>query len=81
MTLLEKIEKALAGIRPYVQADGGDIRVARLRENMVLELELLGSCGGCTSSPMTLKAVEDAVRAVAPELIEVKAINGLNEKV
>lgn len=81
MTILEKIEKALDGIRPYFHADGGDIRVARLRENMVLELELLGSCGGCTSSPMTLKAVEDAVRAVAPELIEVKAINGFKEKV
>jgi Fe-S cluster biogenesis protein NfuA len=68
MTHLEKIEKALDAIRPYFHADGGDVRIAGLREDMVLELELQGSCGSCPSSPMTLNAVEDAVRAAVPEL-------------
>ena len=77
MTQLERIEKALDAIRPYFHADGGDVRIAALRDDMVLELELHGSCGACPSSPMTLNAVEDAVRAAVPELKGVVTINGM----
>jgi Fe-S cluster biogenesis protein NfuA len=77
MSNLERIEKALDAIRPYFHADGGDVRVASLRDDMVLELELQGSCGSCPSSPMTLNAVEDAVRTAVPELKAVVTVNGL----
>jgi Fe-S cluster biogenesis protein NfuA len=77
MTYLEKIELALEAIRPYFHADGGDVRIAGLREDLVLELELKGSCGSCPSSTMTVSAVEDAVRTAVPELKGVRIVNGL----
>ena len=77
MSDLEKIEFALEAIRPYFHADGGDVRIAGLREDLVLELELKGSCGSCPSSPMTISAVEDAVRTAVPELKGVEIVNGI----
>lgn len=71
-----KIEEALDIIRPYLEADGGNVRVIDLTEEMVLKLELLGNCGTCPMSTMTLKAgVEEAIKKVVPEIKEVVAIN------
>ena len=51
--LLEAVE----AIRPALQADGGDVRVVNLDEETgVVEIELMGACGGCPMSTMTLKA-------------------------
>ena len=44
---------------------------------MVVELELLGNCGACSMSNMTMKAgIEAAIKKAAPEVMEVVAING-----
>ncbi len=73
--LKEKIEKALDGIRPYLEADGGNVKVLRLDEK-VLYLELLGNCGNCPMSTMTLKAgVEEAIIRAVPEIERVEAVN------
>jgi len=72
----EKIEEALDNIRPYLEADGGNVRVIDLTEDMVLRLELLGNCGSCPMSTMTLKAgVEEAIKKIVPEIQKVVAIN------
>ncbi|EIM78840.1 nitrogen-fixing NifU domain-containing protein [Nitritalea halalkaliphila LW7] len=61
-TLRSRIEVALDSIRPYLEADGGNVKIVELTEDMVLRLELLGACGTCPMSTMTLKAgVEEAV--------------------
>ncbi|MCC3156989.1 NifU family protein [Hymenobacter sp. 15J16-1T3B] len=74
--LLPRIEHALDGIRPYLKADGGDVRVLDISEDMVLRLELLGACGTCPMSPMTLKAgVEESVKKAVPEIRAVEAVN------
>ena len=74
--LLPRIEQALDGIRPYLAADGGNVRVLDITEDMVLQLELLGACGTCPMSPMTLKAgVEESVKKAVPEIRAVEAIN------
>jgi Fe-S cluster biogenesis protein NfuA len=74
--LLSRIEHALDGIRPYLQADGGNVRVLDITEDMVLRLELLGACGTCPMSPMTLKAgVEESVKKAVPEIRAVEAVN------
>jgi Fe-S cluster biogenesis protein NfuA len=71
-----QIEEALDNIRPYLEADGGNVRVIDLTEDMVLKLELLGNCGSCPMSTMTLKAgVEEAIKKVIPEIKKVVAIN------
>ena len=49
--LLEPIEKALNQRRPYLEADGGNVKILELTEEMVLKLELLGACGSWTQIP------------------------------
>ncbi|MFY0606921.1 MAG: NifU family protein [Cyclobacteriaceae bacterium] len=74
--LLQKIESALNSIRPYLKADGGDVKLLDVNDEMVVSLELLGSCGSCPMSAMTLKAgVAEAIKRVAPEITNVEAIN------
>ncbi|HLT05911.1 MAG TPA: NifU family protein [Cyclobacteriaceae bacterium] len=71
-----QIEEALDNIRPYLEADGGNVRVIDLTDDMILKLELLGNCGSCPMSTMTLKAgVEEAIKKVIPEIKKVVAIN------
>ncbi|MBV6646866.1 MAG: NifU family protein [Cyclobacteriaceae bacterium] len=75
LELKDKIEKALDNIRPYLEADGGDVKVIGI-ENDTLLLELLGNCGSCPMSTMTLKAgVEEAITRAVPEIKKVQAIN------
>jgi Fe-S cluster biogenesis protein NfuA len=74
--LREQIEFALDTIRPYLEADGGNVRIVELTDDMVLRLELLGSCGTCPMSTMTLKAgVEEAIKRSIPEISRVEAVN------
>lgn len=71
-----RVESALDTIRPYLKNDGGDVRLHEIREDLVVELELLGSCESCSMSNMTMTAgIEEAIRRVAPEVKEVTAIN------
>lgn len=72
----EKVEQALGQIRPYLEADGGNVEVLGITDDMVLKLKLLGSCGSCPMSIMTLKAgIEEAVMRAVPEIRAVDAIN------
>ncbi|WP_268035291.1 NifU family protein [Algoriphagus sp. PAP.12] len=74
--LKEQIEFALDTIRPYLEADGGNVRIVELTDDMVLKIEMLGSCGSCPMSSMTLKAgVEDAIKRAIPEITKVEAVN------
>jgi len=70
------VDETLEMIRPALQADGGDIRVVDLREDEgVLDVELLGACGGCPMSTMTLKAgVERILKDRVEGLNEVRAL-------
>ncbi|MEM7040275.1 MAG: NifU family protein [Bacteroidota bacterium] len=71
-----RVEHALESIRPYLKSDGGDVRLHAIREDMVVEVELLGACETCSMSNMTMKAgLEEAVKKAAPEIREVTAIN------
>lgn len=74
--LKEKIEFALDTIRPYLEADGGNVRVVELTDDLVLKIEMTGNCGSCPMSSMTLKAgVEEAIKRAIPEITRVEAIN------
>jgi Fe-S cluster biogenesis protein NfuA len=74
--LIEKIETALDQIRPYLEADGGNVALHEITEDMVVKLKLLGACGSCPMSIMTLKAgVEQALKRAVPEINSVEAIN------
>lgn len=74
--LREKIEFALDTIRPYLEADGGNVRIVELTDDFVLRIEMTGNCGSCPMSSMTLKAgVEEAIKRAIPEITRVEAIN------
>ncbi|WP_162340143.1 NifU family protein [Cyclobacterium salsum] len=72
----DQIESALDTIRPYLEADGGNVKVIGLTEDMVLQLELTGACSSCPMSTMTFKAgVEEAIKKAIPEITKVEAVN------
>jgi Fe-S cluster biogenesis protein NfuA len=74
--LFQKVEKALESIRPYLEADGGNVRILEISNDHVVKLELLGTCGICPMSTMTMKAgVEEAIKRAVPEIHSVQAIN------
>ena len=74
--LVGKIEQALDLIRPYLETDGGNVKVLEITEDRIVRLELLGACGVCPMSTMTLKAgVEEAIKKAVPEIVGVEAIN------
>ncbi len=74
--LQSKVEGIIEQIRPYLQNDGGDIRFVNITEDNTVNVELLGACGTCPYSTMTLKnGVEEAVKKALPEIKSVEAIN------
>ncbi|HTE00986.1 MAG TPA: NifU family protein [Mucilaginibacter sp.] len=76
MSLLERVEEALNTIRPYLETDGGNVSVEEITPDNVVRLKLLGSCGSCPMSIMTLKAgIEEAIKKAVPEITSVEAIN------
>jgi Fe-S cluster biogenesis protein NfuA len=73
--LLSKVELALDTIRPYLMADGGNVKLLDISEAMIVKLEMLGNCGSCPMSAMTLKAgVEEAIKKEVPEIKGVVAV-------
>lgn len=71
-----KVKNVIEQIRPYLQADGGDINFVELTNENIVNVELQGACGSCPFSRMTLKnGVEEAMRKALPEIKSVEAIN------
>jgi len=74
--LQEKIEKALDKIRPYLEADGGNVRVLEIVNGNTLRLELIGACSSCSMSAMTFRGgIEETILREIPEIIKVEAVN------
>ncbi|OFX71609.1 MAG: hypothetical protein A2X12_08905 [Bacteroidetes bacterium GWE2_29_8] len=74
--LTEKVKKIIDQIRPYLEADGGNIRFVELTDDMIVYVELQGACSSCPMSTLTLKAgVEEAIVREIPEIKSVEAIN------
>lgn len=76
MDLLNRVESALDTIRPYLETDGGNVSIEEITPENVVKLRLLGSCGSCPMSIMTLKAgIEQAIKRAVPEIVSVEAVN------
>ena len=76
MDLLQRVENALDTIRPYLEADGGNVSIEEITTDNVVRLRLLGSCGSCPMSIMTLKAgIEQAIKRSVPEIESIEAVN------
>lgn len=74
--LLQRIESSLDNIRPYLEADGGNVRILEITKDHVVRLEFMGNCGNCPMSTMTFKAgVEEAIRKSVPEIRSIEVVN------
>jgi len=70
----EDVEKVLNEIRPGLQADGGDVELVDVNDGVV-KVRLVGACGSCPMSQMTLKmGIEEALKAKIPEVKEVVGV-------
>jgi Fe-S cluster biogenesis protein NfuA len=79
--LIERVEGALKQLRPFLEADRGDITLVEITDNFIARVELHGACKDCSMSLMTLKAgVEESIKIAAPEIKAVEAINLLQTK-
>lgn len=73
--LLRKIDTSLNALRPYLQADGGDVEVVDFTDEGVVKIKLKGSCESCSMSSMTMKAgIEKTIRRDFPNVIRVEAV-------
>ena len=73
--LTKRVQDALEVVRPYLQADGGDISFVELTDDLRVKVKLQGSCDGCPMSIQTLKGgVEMGVKQKVPEILEVVAV-------
>lgn len=74
--ITKKVQNVISQIRPYLQQDGGDIEFIEYTDDNVVNVKLLGACGSCPYSTMTLKnGVESAMKKAIPEVKSVEAIN------
>lgn len=74
--LEDRVKASLSTIRPYLEADGGNITLVSVTDDFTALVELHGACCSCSMSSMTMKAgVEGAIKAAVPEIKAVKAVN------
>lgn len=73
--LFDRVEKALDSVRPYLNRDGGDVKIVTI-ENDTVTIEFEGNCSSCSMSNMTLKAgIEESIIKAVPEIKQVRALN------
>lgn len=69
MDLTARVEQALETIRPYLIADGGNVAIDEITPDNIVKVKLLGNCGSCKMSFMTMKAgIEQAIMKEVPEI-------------
>ena len=72
----KKVIESLDQLRPFLEADGGDMELVEIKDDATVVVRLMGTCKDCSMSLMTLKAgLEEAVKKSAPEVKAVVAIN------
>ncbi len=71
----DKVEQALAKVRPALQADGGDVELVDVGQDGIVKVRLTGACGGCPMSQLTLKmGIERILKKEVPEVTSVEAV-------
>lgn len=76
--LLGLVNSTIDTLRPYLQADGGDVIVDEITDDMVVKVKLTGACTSCPFSFYTLKAgIEQALKKEIPEIKSVEAVEEL----
>jgi Fe-S cluster biogenesis protein NfuA len=73
--MLEEVKKVLETIRPMLQGDGGDVELVEVTDEGVVKVKLVGACGHCPMSTMTLKmGIERTLKEKVPGVKEVVSV-------
>lgn len=73
-TMFDAVNEVLEKLRPFLLRDGGDCELVDVEDGIV-KLRLLGACGTCPSSTITLKAgIERALLEEVPGVVEVEQV-------
>jgi Fe-S cluster biogenesis protein NfuA len=71
----EKIEKSLEAVRPFLQADSGDVELIDVTDEGIVKVKLTGACGLCPLSVLTLRAgIERTLLREVPGIRRVEAV-------
>lgn len=80
--IIKRIEDALEQLRPYLEADGGNVKLIEYTSDKIVKVQLLGACKSCSMSMMTLKAgIEESIKRAVPEVVAVEAVSGVEATV
>jgi len=72
----EQILKALETIRPFLQADNGDVELVEVTEDGIVKVKLTGDCQDCPMSTLTLRAgIERSLMNQVPGIKRIEAVN------
>jgi len=72
--LYQRVENALEQLRPYLEADHGNVSIVNITDDMIVQLQFHGACSSCSMSAMTLKAgIEQTILRMVPEIKGVTA--------
>ncbi len=73
--MIEQVKAVMEQIRPFLQRDGGDAQLVEVTDDGVVKLKLVGACGHCPMSQMTLKmGIEKKLKEQIPGVKEVIAV-------
>lgn len=73
--LQQRVEDALNTIRPYLEADGGDVEIVEITSENIVRLELKGACKTCNMSHMTMRAgIEETIKKSVPEVTGIESV-------
>lgn len=73
--LHKRVEDALQTIRPYLEADGGDVEIIEITSDNIVKLELKGACKTCNMSHMTMRAgIEETIKKSVPEIRGIESV-------
>jgi Fe-S cluster biogenesis protein NfuA len=74
--LAKQVDEVLETMRPFLNADGGNVELVDIQEDKIVKLRLLGTCSNCEMSHMTMKAgIEEGIKKAIPQIESVIAIN------
>ncbi|HRD39487.1 MAG TPA: NifU family protein [Bacteroidia bacterium] len=73
--LQHKVEEALNTIRPYLEADGGNVEIVEITDDNIVRVELKGACKTCNMSHMTMRAgIEETIKKSVPEIKGIESV-------
>jgi Fe-S cluster biogenesis protein NfuA len=73
--LQNRVEEALNQLRPYLEADSGNVSLVEITPENIVRLRFMGACKSCSMSAMTLKAgIEQTILKMVPEIRGVVAV-------